>query len=268
MSRPTVLPDWATGPNFSTGPVAGNPNKVQPSGGQVVEGFDPGATLAAENLNFLINNQAAWIDYLDSINTGTAFLFRDDFIGSSVDTGLWTNNGSVNTTSYYTNAQFFGAANISGSGLGVSQSLVTRYFNMSATKQFTFDTMVSLNNPAAWSAGTLSQIILGLVDPTAGAGTYGMYFTSTGGAGAYQNWHAQTNIIGGAFHDLATGVTTLNNTATRLTIIGVSGTLTFYINGTSVGTLSQITGTDTQIALYATGGAQMFVDYVKVWIDR
>lgn len=68
MSRPTDSPDWATDVNYPSGvdPWNDQPNKVQPASGIIQEGFVPQNYLAAEYLNYLINNHGRWIDYLDS----------------------------------------------------------------------------------------------------------------------------------------------------------------------------------------------------------
>lgn len=71
MSRPTDLPDFATGTNYAAGPYAGHPNKAKPSAGVIAEGFDPQAPMPAEWLNWYLNNHAAWIDCIDAIGTFT-----------------------------------------------------------------------------------------------------------------------------------------------------------------------------------------------------
>lgn len=69
MSRPTDSPDFATSANFAAGPHSGNPNKAKPSAGVIAEGFDPGAGLPVEWLNWALFTHASWIDYLDTETT-------------------------------------------------------------------------------------------------------------------------------------------------------------------------------------------------------
>lgn len=67
MPKPTVAPDWATASTFSSGPIIGQPNKQTPSGGLVSEGWDPEQAPAAEHLNYMLNNHAAWFAWEERV---------------------------------------------------------------------------------------------------------------------------------------------------------------------------------------------------------
>lgn len=103
MSRPGVVPDWATATDYAAGasPWSGQPNKSAPSGGKVLSGATPDTDLPAEEYNFVLNNHALWINCLAKATFGTNFLVRDDFSGSAIDTNNWistnTGGGSGNT---------------------------------------------------------------------------------------------------------------------------------------------------------------------------
>ncbi len=69
MSQPIVPAsgpaEFATNPTFDPGsnPWSGQPNKVDP-GALSASGFVPQSKLAAEWMNYLLNNHGAWLDYI------------------------------------------------------------------------------------------------------------------------------------------------------------------------------------------------------------
>jgi len=100
MSRPTTGPDWATDAAYTHGPVAGQPNKSQPSSGESAEGFIPAQPIPADYLNFKINEIGRWLHYLDSAVGALVFgNGRDgDFTFNGSTTPSWaTRSGSVYT---------------------------------------------------------------------------------------------------------------------------------------------------------------------------
>ena len=102
MTRPSVAPDFATDANYVAAgkPWDGQPTKVTP-GAIKTEGWEPQVGLAAQHVNYMLNNHGGWINYLDE-NAGSAGLFGDgsdgalSFDGASAVAGC-TRSGSVYT---------------------------------------------------------------------------------------------------------------------------------------------------------------------------
>lgn len=63
----TKLPTWATNSDYSTGPKTGSATKIEPSGGEIANGYIPGEKVPAEILNWQIGAQNAWIDRLSRL---------------------------------------------------------------------------------------------------------------------------------------------------------------------------------------------------------
>lgn len=110
MSRPSDLPDWATNANYSAGTYSGQSTKSTPASGVVQNGFMGGYGAPAEWLNWVLNNHAAWLNYLDSDTAtsvfGTGALGAAAFDGASAVSGC-SRVGSVYTATqdlFYTNA--------------------------------------------------------------------------------------------------------------------------------------------------------------------
>lgn len=57
----------ADGYSYTQGPFIGQPNKIVPSTDIQTGGFVPGTTIKAENLNYILNNHAEWIEYNDGV---------------------------------------------------------------------------------------------------------------------------------------------------------------------------------------------------------
>lgn len=121
MSRPTVLPDWATNGTYGAGPFAGQPNKAVAPAGNIAEGFDPGSGIPAEWLNERISNHAQWIDYQDVVAR-----VRDDFVDA---TSTLANRYTISDSASGTHAVVddsasgaFGALKQDGSASGTDSS--------------------------------------------------------------------------------------------------------------------------------------------------
>ena len=76
---------WATDANFSSGPAAGNPTKVNPAGWTVVaQGAIPGNGIVAEFTNKVRNVLGQWTGWLDSgssVDAGDAHILEVDANG-------------------------------------------------------------------------------------------------------------------------------------------------------------------------------------------
>ncbi len=78
MAKPaTPAQGWATDTNYSTGPNAGTPTKVEPSAGEKASGFVPGSAAVAQHMNFELNLLAQWTQYLDGLETDPDFVDQD-----------------------------------------------------------------------------------------------------------------------------------------------------------------------------------------------
>ena len=77
MSKPSVLPDWATATNYTAGTYSGQTNKSAPPAGNVSEGFNAGYGLPAEWLNYMLNNHALWINWLNQASLSAS---RSSFV--------------------------------------------------------------------------------------------------------------------------------------------------------------------------------------------
>lgn len=77
---------WATDVNFSSGPAAGNPTKVNPAGWTVVaQGAIPGNGIVAEFTNKVRNVLGQWTGWLDagsSTDAGDAHILEVDAAGN------------------------------------------------------------------------------------------------------------------------------------------------------------------------------------------
>jgi len=102
MTRPTISPDWATDANYPAGgrPWNAQPNKSQPSAGKVGTGFEPENPVAADELNFVLNNHGAWIDSIDA--AVSISLFGNGADGAAVLDGAATVAWATLVGSVYT----------------------------------------------------------------------------------------------------------------------------------------------------------------------
>lgn len=114
MSRPTVVPDWATDAAYTHGPVIGQPNKAQPSSGEKAEGFIPTDPLFVDYLNFMLNNHAAWINFLDGAMGAGFFGLGTD--GDLVFDGSATVLGMAPSSGIYTLTRHIHANNVTFTG--------------------------------------------------------------------------------------------------------------------------------------------------------
>jgi hypothetical protein len=192
-TRPTTLPDWATNANFGAGvnPWNAQPNKAAPSAGLTAEGFDPQSPIAAEWINFLFNNHAQWIDYLDA-NQGS-FLFGDGSDGTvTIDGTVAAPAGMSKSGSTYTLTRDFYAANLTITG--VSTVLQTVNFRLFVNGTLTTVGGASINNDglaASGQTGGVQRTGGTLSSTTAGANGGNV---NVGGSNASN----QTNSYGGA----------------------------------------------------------------------
>lgn len=77
---------WATDTNYTTGPDAGTPTRVDPGTGVADEGFIPGQGVAAQHMNAL---HGETIDYLHALiqDRDTFAELEDDFLPGHYDSG-------------------------------------------------------------------------------------------------------------------------------------------------------------------------------------
>lgn len=260
MTRPVDLPDWATDATFSSGPIIGQPNKDAPSAGMVAEGFDPTDPLAAEHANFLWNNHGAYISVLNGVTSGNGFLYREEWLKTTIDTEIWTLSnagGSGDPTVVDDNAAGgYGALScdgVTGTGSSIAESIPMP----PGTRDFYFSTYCRRASTVG-GTGALAQI--------------GVY-SSTAGRRAYY-------IVTGNSYRANDGTTTTDTGVTPSTsyqfleIARIDGELYFWIDGTLEHSVAHsVDLTDSYIRLAATNtggadGADFRFDVVSLWINR
>ena len=96
MTRPSVAPDFATDANYVAAgkPWDGQPTKVTP-GAIKTEGWEPQVGLAAQHVNYMLNNHGDWINFLDASVGG---IFGDGSDGAATFDGA-TNYNSFSSRS-------------------------------------------------------------------------------------------------------------------------------------------------------------------------
>ena len=250
MSRPTVVPSWATNNNFSSGPYPGQPTKADPGSGMRAEGFDPAAFLAAEHLNFLVGNHGDWINHHDNMLVGSGFYMYDDFMGSAIDTGRWNTISAGATVGDDSSSDGFGALILTATVGNTGPSALTNGAAV-ATREFYYSARV--RTPTYNPTGGF--LLFGAIG---GVTTY--FKTHSGG-----NWFAEA----AAAHD--SGVAA-SSTYQFLEIYRRSGTLYFAIDGTVV--YSEANSSDLGVqslgaeASYVSANNTLKVDAMKFWIGR
>ncbi len=65
ITRPTDFPDWATNPNWVSGPDIGQPTKALPVVGRIADGWRNGDVPPPQEQNYEMNLLGQWIRYLD-----------------------------------------------------------------------------------------------------------------------------------------------------------------------------------------------------------
>lgn len=260
MSRPTVAPDWATATNFASGPIIGQPNKAQPSGGEVTEGFDPATYFQVEKINFLLNNHAEWLKTHESMLLGEMFHVSDDFLATPG--GFW----AIQTGSppFYDDSAsgLFGSVRLHPAG-NVTKDLESIKLPIS-NKDFWIN--IRGNQSAALAAG--DEAGFGFTDGahdivarckngvSSGRWTVsidgGAYVDSTVAATGVQNiiLYRSGNTVGFGF-DMAPGDTPIYTVAYSSTFTGAN--TYFYANAIGTG-----------------GGSTVDwrIDHIKMWVAR
>lgn len=93
MAKPSSTFEWATNTNYVTGPDAGTPTKVEPSAGEVDDGFVRNTAAVAQHMNWALGQVQGWTDYLSDLHNETEFLNK-----TYTWTGVQALGGSVETT--------------------------------------------------------------------------------------------------------------------------------------------------------------------------
>jgi hypothetical protein len=65
IAKPTVVPSWAS--VLSNDPTTGQPNRVEPSSGKKITGFNFNEKPPRQDMNWLHWNQSQWINWLQTI---------------------------------------------------------------------------------------------------------------------------------------------------------------------------------------------------------
>lgn len=254
MSRPPVPPDWATGSTYSAGTYPGQANKNQPPAGNVTEGFDPGAVLPASWLNFILNNDGNWIDYIDNLLVGTGFYVPDDFVGPAIDGSKWTVTGPAGLTFPDDSANGgFGVARMHATAGTPSVQINTNKFAL-GTRDFVL--AVRWRNNVALNAGN-PQLFFGIND-------FGLQQSS--GGTVWQVYYDVTNTFNTALSP--TDVTNYHS----MQLARLAGTLYMYIDGTLVHSVADTFNSSGQQLIaqvqHSATDQDVYFDYFKLWINR
>ncbi|HVJ27421.1 MAG TPA: hypothetical protein VM493_07745, partial [Vicinamibacterales bacterium] len=63
MTRPSDLPEWASGATYATGPDAGTATKIEPSAGEKADGNVRGTAPSPQKFNWWMNLVSEWVEY-------------------------------------------------------------------------------------------------------------------------------------------------------------------------------------------------------------
>lgn len=263
MSRPDELPAWATDPNYPAGSKAwsSQPTKIAPTSGQKAQGAEPQVGFGAQQLNWLLNNHARWLDILASAVLGKGFYFKDEFGGDNSSGSLrhtWdvlTGGSGVEPAFVPVDTDGYGVVALELTGAGTSAlSIATAV----GTKNFLFCARIKRVS----TAGAASAMSVGLFD-IGGSSANDCLFRSTAGG----NWFTHK---GATAADSGVAASTSYQ---WLEVERRDGTVQWRIDGTVVLETSFPDDlTAPYVALYlsdATANAAKFhVDTALCWIDR
>lgn len=115
MAKPVTNPVWATDTNFSSGPKAGSPTKVEPSTGAKQQGDVPGQQYRGERHNWWMNLVYQWILYLAGLASDSEFLN---------ETFVWTGSHRWNGALLFTNDATYVTPKITVKYLDLSQGVI------------------------------------------------------------------------------------------------------------------------------------------------
>lgn len=74
-TKPTNIPNWATDEEYNAGPDIGLETKLEPTSGEIANGFRRGSRAPARKTNWLLNALCAWRDWTEeSVDEHTATL--------------------------------------------------------------------------------------------------------------------------------------------------------------------------------------------------
>lgn len=262
MSRPSVLPDWASNSTYGAGarPWNGQPNKTQPSAGVLAEGFDPENPLYADFVNWVLNNHGAWIDYIDSRSS-----FREEWFGqvASLAASQTTPIAGAEKWIYLSSTTTQFSTNHASSTYPHPVALLTTSASLNSTG--TVYTGRKLFNPSTSTLMALFRTTVSVDaagdsyigfcdgnDYTSGASRFIRFRQSHGTA----NWQAECS-VSGTTTTVDTGVavatSTDPNTSLAIEIHGSAITggakVIFTVNGTSVTITSNIPALASYIAI-------------------
>lgn len=256
MSRPTDDPQWATNTNYGAGSYSGNANKSRPSAGVIAEGFDPGAGIPAEWLNYWFSNHGLWLKYHDDQQQLASRVVHDHFTGSALDTSKFTSTGSG--TASIVDDSSSGAVG----ALQIDIPASTATTNDVKTCKVPIGTVdFRYRAKARVSIKGDGSVTLGII-PTANVSTSAYVWTDN----THANWQVT---IAGTSHD--TGIAADGNYRT-FDLIRTSGSVTCYVDGVSNFTSAMASSISaTQFATMEVTGVsthmQVFIDFFSFWYD-
>lgn len=255
--RPLVAPGWATDASYPAGidPWSGQPNKSQPSAGKIGTGFIPNTDVAAEEVNYELNNVAGFSGYLDDSVSGFAFWVKDDFIGNppaAPNDDLWI------TTIVGAGSAVQINDDSAGGGLGALRQTVDAGGGEASIRTLPLPLgAVDFRISFRVRNVTTTNIQIGMLSTVVGENAYFQV-----GPGA--NWHA---VVGAVSTD--TGVPWLA-TYQKLEVIRSNGVVYFNIAGVLVYTVafavSITVGKVSSVSTFASGDSRL--DSLAAWIDR
>lgn len=255
MAQPTLLPDWATGTNYSAGIYIGNANKSTPPSATVAEGFNGGYGLPAEWLNSILNTHGAWLRYSAF---GAAKRIRETWV--QIPGGTWTNT-TQRLSSGLTSTAGSASSAVAPTATYNSPSVQVSVAGATNVTQFTTDKTIFACSATGLAAffdvdvamsaigGNACDIFVGFADPNAGGPN-----TSPSRAMVFRKLSTDTNwqyLTGNGAAQVANGTGIPPVAATfqnlRIEISQVSGptnVAAFYLNGV----LIAATSTDVDIS--------------------
>ncbi len=259
MSRPADAPEWASDVNYGAGadPWSATPTKVEPTDGEKDAGATPLTGFGAQQLNWLLNNHANFLNYLESCIFGGDFQLKDHFYKAALDTAIWTafSSGGSSDPAIAADGAADGIGAVHPLTAGSGTSSITSAAARVGTNDFGIGSRVRVASSAAIAAFIANNDIL----LNGGGFEFGFKTGAT-------NWFAST---GGTDTDTGTAWAA---TYQDLKAFRVGGVAYFFINGvlehSAANVVNYSDATLRAKALFATTNGSMYNDTLSLWVGR
>lgn len=238
------------GAGFSAGTLTAGANVTitNVAGGITIAATGAGAGSTVYKGRFQCGQGSADANTLSILNFDSTTIYDYGSVGAA----NWNINGS--TTSNVSAAAKFGSGGVSMSSNGNINSVNSNILATIGTGNFTIDFWFASNN-TNWGSGNL-----------------GFFSDGTGAGSLTINWDNTTNKFNvitavSTIFDSSVIATPANGTFHHIALVRSSGTMTLYLNGTSIGSASNSTNFSNG-ALLSIGFAQVLATYANGYFDE